>query len=557
MSTSKIKIRLSTGGLPAAVSTSTGQGRASGSSVFVEKGDRSRDRSAAEEREFELDPAARRMADAKKRHEDDIRRHQVVDVRLDKLEDDWQVAYVWAFIIKFNLRGRISRLECMEDFERCLIEPVANRPDDILESILICFLGNLKSNPRSLNPENIQSLLSAYITDQLTNSTEWTVWDRGWPINEADRGSCCTSNPHRGELGRLRYPGEPLNERAAKNPIRQIEEKGGGIFELDWKERVKMLRQLVDWQLSHAENIRNMINREFPAKVMDGKGKKAAEADVNEKDSIVMKTLGQNRDRSRIWAMDDSWRLYKSGNPFKRPCPLIPVTTSRASYEAFLSDVETFASQSVVIPKGTRETAEQRKLGANIKNEKSLAEALRGRMEAIEKEDARVQRARKKIAQALEMQQRAEQRAEMRSTRTRRQSKKVDYVYDDTSDFDDDSGPSKRSRSSRNSGANDYQNGHDNGYGNGNGRGDYIPPERQSSRLAARSSNAVNGQDQTRTRRGMALSEASSPAFEGLNGIHDDHDDHGDDEDENGGGDGHGEDRAEASSPAEEDIVMD
>ncbi|WVQ96511.1 hypothetical protein IAU59_003616 [Kwoniella sp. CBS 9459] len=559
MSTSRIKIRLSTGGQPsAAASTSTGRSRASGSGGSVEqsKGKRSRSSSVEELEPDYLDPAAQRIADAKKRHEDDIKKHQMIDVKLDKLDDDWQVAYVWAFIIKFNLRGRISRLECIEDFERCLTEPVANRPDDVLESILICFLGNLKSGTRSLTPENIQSQLSAYITDQLTNSTEWTVWDRGWPINEADRGACCTSNRHRTELGRLRYPGEPLNERAARNPIKQIEEKGGGIFELDWRERVKMLRQLVDWQLSHAENIRNIINREF-----DGKAKKASEADMNDKDSIVMKTLGQNRDRARVWAMDDSWRLYKSGNPFKRPCPLVPITTSRESYEAFLADVDTFVSQTVVTSKGTRETAEQRRLTANIKNEKALAETLRARVEGIEKEDARVQRARKRIAQALEMQQRAEQRAELRSTRTRRQSKKVDYVYDNTSDFEDDSGPSKRSRSSRNSGADDYRDHYQNGNGNGiaNGGANHIPPERQSSRLAARNSNAANGGHHTTRTRGVrggdpySYSEASSPV--------DGHDDgEGDGEGEGGAESGVEDDEAatgRTSSVARENITID
>ncbi|OCF46019.1 hypothetical protein I317_00107 [Kwoniella heveanensis CBS 569] len=561
MSTSRIKIRLSTGGQPSALSTSTGSSGASGSRNEAEQANKKRSRSESSEGHESLDPAEQRIADAKKRQADDIKKHKVDDVKVDKPEDDWQVAYVWVFIVKFNLRGRIARLECMEDFERCLTEPVANRPDDILESILICFLGNLKSVNRAYNPENIQSQLSAYITDQLMNSTEWTVWDSGWPINEADRGSCCTSNPHRTELGRLRYPGEPLNQRAARNPIKQIEEKGGGIFELDWKERIKMLRQLVDWQLSHAENIRNIINREFPAKAGDSRAKKGAEAEVNEKDSIVMNTLGQNRDRARIWAMDDSWRLYKSGNPFKRPCPLVPVTTSRETYEAFLADVETFSSQAVVVPKGTRETAEQRRLSANIKNEQALAETLRARTEVIEKEDARVQRARKRIAQALEWQQRAEQRAEMRSTRTRRQTKKVDYVYDDTSDFEDDSGPSKRSRSSRNSGADDYQYQHQNGNGSSHGHihaqggANYIPPERQSSRLAARNSNAAaNGQGSTRTGKVSSEEPPSSPEAVGLplNGVHDDQAD----DDQDDGGAGEAGSRRTASSPAV-DIIVD
>jgi hypothetical protein len=74
------------------------------------------------------------------------------------------------------------------------------------------------------------------------------VWDRPWAPHEEARGSCCTDNPERAEMGRLRYPGEPLGDRAARNPIKVIEEKGGGIFEMDWHERAKLLRQLVDWQ---------------------------------------------------------------------------------------------------------------------------------------------------------------------------------------------------------------------------------------------------------------------------------------------------------------------
>ena len=35
-------------------------------------------------------------------------------------------------------------------FERCLTEPVANRPDDVLEGILVRFLGNLKPGLRNL-----------------------------------------------------------------------------------------------------------------------------------------------------------------------------------------------------------------------------------------------------------------------------------------------------------------------------------------------------------------------------------------------------------------------
>ena len=81
----------------------------------------------------------------------------------------WQVAYVWAFIVKFNQKERIRGLESAEEyvpsplislresqktdysFERSLIEPVAVRPDDVLEGILIQFLKNLRPALRNLS----------------------------------------------------------------------------------------------------------------------------------------------------------------------------------------------------------------------------------------------------------------------------------------------------------------------------------------------------------------------------------------------------------------------
>ncbi|KAK6907994.1 hypothetical protein I203_101995 [Kwoniella mangroviensis CBS 8507] len=398
-----------------------------------------------------LNKEEQRIRDSKARYEEDVKKHQVVEVKPSRLEDDWQIAYVWSFIIKFNLRNHIPKLESLQDFEGCLKAPVANRPDDIFESILICFLTNLKNlkyGNKNLTPENVQQQTSNHINDQLTNTSEWTVWDRGWPINEEDRGSCCTSDPHRSELGRLRYYGEPSNARASKNPISQVEQKGGGLFEIDWWERAKLLRQLVDWQLTHSESIRNIIHREFPAKANDSRGKKP-HIENEGRDSIIVKELGLTRDRARIWSFDDSWRLYKSGNPYKRPCQLSSITTDRGSYERLIEEMESFSKSVPETPagkgssaKGSKAPLESKRLAQAKKNEGDLAERLKERIESVEKEESRIQRARRKIAQALEMQQ----QAEMRSTRTRRQSKKVDYVYDDHSDFDSDSGPSRKRR---------------------------------------------------------------------------------------------------------------
>lgn len=46
---------------------------------------------------------------------------------------------------------RCGSLLMDDSFERCLTEPVAVRPDDVLEGILIQFLKNLKPTLRNLS----------------------------------------------------------------------------------------------------------------------------------------------------------------------------------------------------------------------------------------------------------------------------------------------------------------------------------------------------------------------------------------------------------------------
>lgn len=107
-----------------------------------------------------------------------------------------------------------------------------------------------------LRAETIQGSLSNYISDQLLNTTEFTVWDRPWASNEEVRGGCCNDASNRTELGRLRYYGEPPQDRVEKNPIKRMVDQGGGLFELDWRERAKLLRQLVDWQCKSLPRLR-------------------------------------------------------------------------------------------------------------------------------------------------------------------------------------------------------------------------------------------------------------------------------------------------------------
>ena len=147
-------------------------------------------------------------------------------------------------------------------------------------------------------------------------------------------------------------------------------------------------------------------------------------------------------------------RLYKSGNPFKRPCPLFSITASRADYTTQLEKYKAHGDQKPGKlkgsgPKGKATSAEasaHRKLLKGIEDEKNLAVALEGLIPEIEKEEAvshralilsfvlinqRVLRQRRKVVAAAEL----AQQAELRATRTRRSNRKVDYTYE-SDDFD-------------------------------------------------------------------------------------------------------------------------
>jgi hypothetical protein len=96
-----------------------------------------------------------------------------------------------------------------------------------------------------------------------------------------------------------------------------IEEKGGGIFEMDWYERAKLLRQMVDWQcecgvgvvwvdlttrpdlVTHAETIRAIINADN--NVSSSKAQKAVTVPEG---GTKVEPIGMDRNKNRIWHLD-------------------------------------------------------------------------------------------------------------------------------------------------------------------------------------------------------------------------------------------------------------
>lgn len=90
-----------------------------------------------------------------------------------------------------------------------------------------------------------------------------------------------------------------------------------------------------------------------------------------------------------------STRLYRSGNPFKRPCPLVAFAHTRAEFDATVEGYEAFSAESTSKPEGkgakgkmTAAQANQYKRALKSKeDEKKLAEELRELIPGIEKEE--------------------------------------------------------------------------------------------------------------------------------------------------------------------------
>lgn len=115
------------------------------------------------------------------------------------------------------------------------------------------------------------------------------------------------------------------------------------------------------------------------------------------------------------------------------------MTTTRAELQ---SQLETFRAHGEVVlakpttgsgPKGKptqKEAMAHRRKLKGVEDEKQLGEWLEQSLPDVEKEEARVARARKKVLDTM----RILQAAELRTTRTRRSTRKVDYTYDSIDD---------------------------------------------------------------------------------------------------------------------------
>ncbi|KAI0756829.1 hypothetical protein C8Q80DRAFT_1130715 [Daedaleopsis nitida] len=298
--------------------------------------------------------------------------------------DRWESLFVYGFICKFTqLRTKIEGFYTPMDFEDALLTP---EPNLIMTQILSRFVLNLRPGTRNLSSDVISSTVAGVLQEYFKTSERTVFWDDSL--------------------------------RANVDPFQDMPE---GFFVANWDLKLKILRQLVELQLCHSQEIKAIIDRAWG--VVHNKHKKAESStqppppgDPNSQERLQLVPLGQDRERKRYWVVDDSPRVYLSTNPWKITATFQTIASSRDEYTAILEKIRETA------PPEPKAGERRPKLEtAHL----ALLRALEDRTEIIDNELARIQRAQKKIQQRNML----IASAELRETRTRRRTTRPDYAY--------------------------------------------------------------------------------------------------------------------------------
>ncbi|KAK7058377.1 hypothetical protein VNI00_002011 [Paramarasmius palmivorus] len=298
--------------------------------------------------------------------------------------DRWESLFIYSFICKFTkLRGKVEGLETPMDLENALL---LKEPNTIVNSVLTHFILNLRPQARNLSADQLSTTIASVLADYFKTSERTVFWD------------------------------EELNKNV--DPLQGID---GGFYSASWDLKLKILRQLVELQLTHSAEIKGKIDRAWGVnhnknKKKDGPTAPPPSEDPESRDNLQLQPLGQDITRKRYWVADLSPRIYVSTNPWKITATFQTISSTREEYVAAIE----------ALKKNAPEEKKSKKKRAKTEIAHSeLIKALEERLEDIDKEIARVQKVRKKV----EQRQRDLILAECRQLRTRRQTRKPDYVY--------------------------------------------------------------------------------------------------------------------------------
>ncbi|GJE85822.1 hypothetical protein PsYK624_019010 [Phanerochaete sordida] len=299
--------------------------------------------------------------------------------------DRWESLFVYGFICRFTtLRGKVEGLDSPMNFEEALMNDYV---DPVMTQILSRFVLNLKPQTRNLSSDVISASITALFQEHVKGTDRGVFWNDELKINE--------------------------------DPLLGVE---NGFWGAPWDLKLRVLRQLVELQLCHSNDIKKIIDRAWG--VVHNKHKKAEMTatrppadDPQSQENLQLVPLGQDLQRKRYWVIDDSPRVYVSTNPWKITSSFQAVSSDREEYVALVAQLKELSPPpSKSGEKGYKKTD---------LNHIHLVQALEDRLPAIDAEIARIQRAQKRIAQRNIL----IAQAEIRETRTRRRTTRPDYAY--------------------------------------------------------------------------------------------------------------------------------
>ncbi|GAA5991847.1 hypothetical protein JCM10908_002235 [Rhodotorula pacifica] len=142
------------------------------------------------------------------------------------------------------------------------------------------------------------------------------------------------------------------------------QEKEDKWWKLRWEDKIHLLRQMVDFQLTSSPAVRDLIKEQY-----DIGNQRNARRDPSE-NALVVVPSGRTSTHANLFHLDSSPRLYACGNLYKDDSPWIAVSSTMKGYKAFL----------LTLREPTK--AERQAVGLSEKEAQELLETEREEQEA-------------------------------------------------------------------------------------------------------------------------------------------------------------------------------
>jgi len=210
------------------------------------------------------------------------------------------------------------------DFEEALL---SHEPHAVMTEILTRFVLNLRPGTRNISSDQISSTLSGVLAEYSKSSERTVFWDDDLGTNV--------------------------------DPFKGVD---GGFFAADWDTKLKVLRQLVELQLTHSTGIKSLIDHAWGVGHVKQKKKEPVNvpipdpSDPYSRESLIYTPVGQDSSRKRYWVVDDSPRVYLSTNPWKVTSTFQTVSSTKEEYVALIEKLKASAPTK---PKSKAEFAHQ------------------------------------------------------------------------------------------------------------------------------------------------------------------------------------------------------